>query len=199
MQHTCRGAISLENAEINFDDAQCITVSNGTNQTFHLKASSEHEKQKWVNALEAAKKLRQGSSGVGGGGGASHVGNANMNKPMFMLQQNESDDEDDTLEAEKAELEAMLHGLQEKLNELNLSQDFIQKHMNALSKSLNELNNLQGKPEDMVIKTINERSGICKIALIGMTTQCQAFIKLAQKQAEKMNKISQLEREQRLR
>jgi hypothetical protein len=197
MQHTCRGAISLENAQIQGDEFMNFVVSNGTNQTFHLRASSEQEKQKWMSALELAKKAKQSSSG-GSSGASSAMG---YNGMFFntMVNQNESDDDEDTIEAEKNELESMLHTMQEKLNELNLSQDFVQKHINALNKSLNELNNLQHKPDELTIKTINERSGICKIALIGLSTHCQEFIKLAQLQARKMNKISELEKEQRLR
>ena len=195
MQHTCRGAISLENAQIQGDEFNNFVVSNGTNQTFHLRAANEPEKQRWMNALELAKKAKQSSSG-GMGGGSGNYGNLFFSS---MFNQNESDDDEDTIEAEKSELESMLHTMQEKLNELNLSQDFVQKHINALNKSLNELNNLQTKPEDLTIKTINERSGICKIALIGLSTHCQEFIKLARLQARKMNKISELEKEQRMR
>jgi hypothetical protein len=199
MQHTCRGAISLENAQVQGDEFTNFVVSNGTNQTFHLRAATEQEKQKWINALELAKKAKHGSGGGGGSGNSNAT--ANYNSLFFnnMVNQNESDDDEDTIEAEKSELENMLHTMQEKLNELNLSQDFVQKHINALNKSLNELNNLQTKPEEITVKTITERSGICKIALIGLSTHCQEFIKLAQLQARKMNKISELEREQRMR
>jgi hypothetical protein len=190
MQHTCRGAISLENAQIQGDEFNNFVVSNGTNQTFHLRASNEQEKQKWINALEITKKAR-----IGGGMNGT-CNNAFFNS--LINQNNDSDDDEDTIEAEKNDLENTLNLMQEKLKELNLSQEFVQKHINALNRSLGDLSNLQGKPEDFIIKTINERSGICKIALIGLGTHCQDFIRMAQTQVRKMHRMSELEREHRL-
>ena len=55
MAHTCRGTINLANALIHTEDSTTIVISNGGAQTFHLKATSEVERQKWVTALELAK------------------------------------------------------------------------------------------------------------------------------------------------
>ena len=55
MSHTCRGTISLHGATIHTEDSCNFIISNGGTQTFHLKASSEVERQKWVTALELAK------------------------------------------------------------------------------------------------------------------------------------------------
>ena len=55
MAHTCRGTINLANAFIHTEDSCSLVISNGGTQTFHLKASSEVERQKWVTALELAK------------------------------------------------------------------------------------------------------------------------------------------------
>ena len=55
MAHSCRGTINLANAVISSEDACHFVISNGGAQTFHLKAISEMEKQKWVAALELAK------------------------------------------------------------------------------------------------------------------------------------------------
>ena len=55
MSHTCRGTINLANAFIHTEDSCTFVISNGGTQTFHLKASSEVERQKWVTALELAK------------------------------------------------------------------------------------------------------------------------------------------------
>jgi len=57
MAHTCRGTISLHGAIIHTENYSCnFVVSNGGGtQTFHLRASSEVERQKWVTALELAK------------------------------------------------------------------------------------------------------------------------------------------------
>ena len=55
MGHTCRGTINLINAIVHTEDSCCFVINNGGNHTFHLKASSEVDRQKWVTALELAK------------------------------------------------------------------------------------------------------------------------------------------------
>ncbi|KAL7823063.1 hypothetical protein AOLI_G00330970 [Acnodon oligacanthus] len=54
MAHTCRGTINLATAHIDTEDACNIVLSSG-GRTYHLKASTEVERQKWVTALELAK------------------------------------------------------------------------------------------------------------------------------------------------
>jgi hypothetical protein len=55
MTHTCRGTINLATAFITTSDSCTIVISSGGNHTFHLKATSEVDRQKWVTALELAK------------------------------------------------------------------------------------------------------------------------------------------------
>lgn len=57
MGHTCRGTINLANAFIHTEESCCFVISNGGTQTFHLKANSEIERQRWVTALELSKTL----------------------------------------------------------------------------------------------------------------------------------------------
>lgn len=54
MTHTCRGTISLRGAIIETTDSLTFMISNGV-QTFHIKATNEVERQRWVTALELAK------------------------------------------------------------------------------------------------------------------------------------------------
>lgn len=51
----CRGTISLHGATIHTEDSCTIVISNGGAQTFHLRATSEVERQRWVTQLELAK------------------------------------------------------------------------------------------------------------------------------------------------
>ena len=89
MAHTCRGTISLHGAVIHTENQSCnFIVSNGGGtqvkasptycpffniffffiQTFHLRATNEVERQKWVTALELAKaKAIQVSTNLPGG------------------------------------------------------------------------------------------------------------------------------------
>lgn len=55
MSHTCRGTINLANSLIHTGDSCNIVISHGGTRTFHLKAGSEVERQRWVTALELSK------------------------------------------------------------------------------------------------------------------------------------------------
>lgn len=70
MGHTCRGTINLATANIAVEDSCNFVISNGGAQTYHLKANSEVERQRWITALELAKAKAvdmQANSGEGGG------------------------------------------------------------------------------------------------------------------------------------
>ncbi|KAI8494480.1 hypothetical protein Bbelb_277060 [Branchiostoma belcheri] len=68
MAHTCRGTINLAGAYIDVEDSCNFVISNGGTQCYHLKASSEVERQRWVTALELAKAkaIRLMESGASG-------------------------------------------------------------------------------------------------------------------------------------
>lgn len=51
----CRGTISLHGATIQTEDSCTIVISNGGAQTFHLRATTEVERQRWVTVMELAK------------------------------------------------------------------------------------------------------------------------------------------------
>lgn len=194
MAHTCRGTINLCNAVIQSEDSFHFVVTNGGQQTFHLKASNELEKQKWVSALELAKnkskQYYQSSSLNNPLGGFIQMNNIN--------QTDNSDDEDNnSIEAEKNELANMLKILQQKLDDLSVSHEFVLKHSSALTKSLTELELIQSKPDEITIKTINERSTVYKITMLAVVNACQEFINLAQMQTRKMHKVLQSERDMR--
>jgi len=55
MAHTCRGSIRLQGAIIHTEDSCNFVISNAGTTTFHLRATSEVERQRWVTALELAK------------------------------------------------------------------------------------------------------------------------------------------------
>ena len=62
------------------DDPSSFVVSNGSTHYFHLKASSEVERQKWVTALELvkAKAIKMLESGKYPG----------LNRPCFLVNTN---------------------------------------------------------------------------------------------------------------
>jgi hypothetical protein len=125
--------------------------------------------------------------------------NNNLTNTVFNSMNQQDSDDEESIEAEKNELENMLKALQHKLNELSLSHEFVLKQSNVLNKSLNDLENIQIKPDESTIKTINERSTVYKIAMLGVVNHCQEFINLAQFQTRKMHRVLQSERDARSR
>ncbi len=190
MAHTCRGTINLCNAIIQSEDTLHFVVTNGNQQTFHLKASNEMEKQKWVSVLELAKnKSKQYTT--------NNSGNIQMTIGAFRSNQQDSDDDENSIEAEKTELANMLKMLQQKLDDLSTSHEFVLKHSSALTKNLTELESIQSKPDEMIIKTIKERSTVYKITMLAVINACQEFINLSQIQTRKMHRVLQSERDMR--
>nr|XP_009683109.1 PREDICTED: oxysterol-binding protein 2-like [Struthio camelus australis] len=82
MAHTCRGTINLSTAHIDTEDSCNIVLSNG-GRTYHLKANSEVERQRWVTALELAKakaiRMRNNQSGPLCG---THVDASGLSRPV---------------------------------------------------------------------------------------------------------------------
>ncbi|XP_054634105.1 oxysterol-binding protein 1-like isoform X6 [Dunckerocampus dactyliophorus] len=115
MGHTCRGTINLATANIVVEDSCNFVISNGGAQTYHLKANSEVERQRWITALELA----------------FHTGN-------------ESDDScEDSPSAPPTsghgsgrtlEIQSTLRTLSSKVEDLNTCNDLIVKHGSALQR-----------------------------------------------------------------
>ncbi len=55
MSHTCRGTVNLAGAFIDPVDATHFVISNGQSQVYHLRASNNVEKQKWLTMLQLSK------------------------------------------------------------------------------------------------------------------------------------------------
>ncbi|CAN0333898.1 unnamed protein product [Lampetra fluviatilis] len=179
MAHTCRGTINLAGAYIDTEDSCNIVVSNGGTQTYHLKASSEVERQRWVTALELAK--------------AKAI-------RMMQAESDDSDDEKSGAQADKTELQTTLRSLSSKLEDLSTCNDLIGKHGAALQRSLNDLETLKLPPEGSEkLKAVNERATLFRITSNAMINACHDFLEQAQSQGKKWQKTVQYEREQRLR
>ncbi|KFO23653.1 Oxysterol-binding protein 2 [Fukomys damarensis] len=54
MAHTCRGTINLATVQIGMEDSCGILLISGA-RNYHLKGSSEVDRQQWITALELAK------------------------------------------------------------------------------------------------------------------------------------------------
>uniref|UniRef100_A0A665XD08 Oxysterol-binding protein n=1 Tax=Echeneis naucrates TaxID=173247 RepID=A0A665XD08_ECHNA len=152
MGHTCRGTINLATATITVDDACNFVISNGGAQTYHLKASCEVERQRWITALELA-------------------------KAKAARMQPESDDSGDDFPpssapvapgqgggSQNSEVQSALRTLGSKVEDLSTCNDLISKHGSALQRSLSELDSLRltGEAGDK-IRQVTERATLFRI------------------------------------
>ncbi|KFM08091.1 Oxysterol-binding protein 2, partial [Aptenodytes forsteri] len=178
MAHTCRGTINLSTAHIDTEDSCNIVLSNG-GRTYHLKANSEVERQRWVTALELAK--------------AKAI-------RMRNNQSDDSGDEEPASQSDKSELHGTLKTLSSKLEDLSTCNDLIAKHGAALQRSLSELENLKLPAESgEKIKAVNERATLFRITSNAMINACRDFLDLAETHSRKWQRVLQYEREQRIR
>ncbi|XP_023930845.1 oxysterol-binding protein 1 isoform X2 [Lingula anatina] len=195
MAHTCRGTINLANAFIHTEDSCSFVISNGGTQTYHLKASSEVERQKWVTALELAKAkaIRMMESGISEDGDYVVFN--------FYKEKTDSEEDEDLIsQPDKDELQNTLRTLGAKLEDLNTCNDLIVKHGAALQKSLSELEQLDNSTDTATrIKSVNERATLFRITSSAMINACSDFLDLAQTQGKRWQRLLQHEHEQRVR
>lgn len=182
MAHTCRGTISLVSAVIHTEDSCNFVISNGGTQTFHLKASNEIERQKWVTALELAKA-----------------------RAVRMMESEEDEELDMPSQLDKCELLTVLRLLHVKLEDLSMCSELIGKHGAALQRSLSDLEQLDaaaagGGPELAArVRAVNERATLFRITSTAMMNACNEYVQLAQSQGRKWVRMLQHEHEQCLR
>ncbi|NWU73323.1 OSBP1 protein, partial [Pterocles burchelli] len=177
MRHTCRGTINLATANITVEDSCNFIISNGGAQTYHLKASSEVERQRWVTALELAKA-----------------------KAVKMLEESDDSGDESVSQTDKTELQSTLRTLSSKVEDLSTCNDLIAKHGTALQRSLSELETLRLPAESTEkIKQVNERATLFRITSNAMINACRDFLVLAQTHSKKWQKSLQHERDQRIR
>ncbi|XP_076848387.1 oxysterol-binding protein 1 isoform X3 [Brachyhypopomus gauderio] len=184
MGHTCRGTINLATANIAVEDSCNFVISNGGAQTYHLKASSEVERQRWITALELA-------------------------KAKAVRIQAESDDSGDECPttppaagqgSRNSEVQSTLRTLGSKVEDLSTCNDLIAKHGSALQRSLSELEGIKpgGETSDK-IRQVTERATLFRITSNAMINACRDFLALAQAHSKRWQKALQVEREQRVR
>uniref|UniRef100_A0A8C3A1L8 Oxysterol-binding protein n=1 Tax=Cyclopterus lumpus TaxID=8103 RepID=A0A8C3A1L8_CYCLU len=176
MAHTCRGTINLATAHIDTEDACNIVLSSG-GRTYHLKASTEVERQRWVTALELAKA-----------------------KAIRMMndQSDDSGDEEPASQSDRSEIQGTLKILVSKLDDLSTCNDLIAKHGAALQRSLSELEGLKVPVEGgEKIKAVNERATLFRITSNAMINACRDFLDLAETHSRRWQRALQYEREQR--
>ncbi|XP_075218829.1 oxysterol binding protein isoform X2 [Lycorma delicatula] len=176
MAHTCRGTISLHGALIHTEDSCTFVISNGGTQTFHIKAASEVERQRWVTALELAK--------------------------AKAIQAIESEEEEGSCyeSGNQGEIVNMIKALNSRLENLQTCNELITKHGSALQRTLSELETLDNFQDvSAKVKAINERATLFRITSKTMINTCSEYLELAKIQGRKWQRVLQHEREQRQR
>uniref|UniRef100_A0A672NR63 Oxysterol-binding protein 2-like n=1 Tax=Sinocyclocheilus grahami TaxID=75366 RepID=A0A672NR63_SINGR len=175
MAHTCRGTITLATVHIEVGDT-CHFVLTSGGRSYHLKAYSEGECQRWVSALQQAK----------------------ANATQMMPHSDDSGDEGPLGQPDRALIQGALKTLASKLEDLSTCNELIGKHGAALQRSLSELEDLRA-PSDGVdkLKTVNERATLFRITSNAMINACQDFVDLAEAHSRRWQRALQYEREQR--
>ncbi|XP_029401159.1 oxysterol-binding protein 2 isoform X2 [Mus pahari] len=179
MAHTCRATINLASTHFETEDSCGILLCNGA-RTYHLKASSEVDRQHWITALELAK--------------AKAI-------RVMKTQSDDSgdDDEEPAAPADNSELHHTLKTLSLKLNDLSTCNDLIAKHGAALQRSLNELDSLKIPSEcGEKLKVVNERATLFRITSNAMINACRDFLELAETHSRKWQRALNYEQEQRV-
>ncbi|MED6295191.1 hypothetical protein CHARACLAT_029119, partial [Characodon lateralis] len=141
MAHTCRGTIPLAKAHIEVGDT-CHFVLTSEGRSYHLKATSEGECQRWVSALQQAK----------------------ANATLLMHHSDDSGDETPVPQEDRVLTQGALKSLATKLEDLSTCNELIGKHGAALQRSLSELEDLRGSTEGTdKVKAVNERATLFRI------------------------------------
>uniref|UniRef100_A0A671YFH3 Oxysterol-binding protein n=1 Tax=Sparus aurata TaxID=8175 RepID=A0A671YFH3_SPAAU len=172
MGHTCRGTINLATANIAVEDSCNFVISNGGAQTYHLKANSEVERQRWITALELA-------------------------KAKAVRMQAESGEREHRY---VKEFQSTLRTLNSKVEDLTTCNDLIVKHGSALQRSLSELEGIRvGGDMGEKIRQVTERATLFRITSNAMINACRDFLSLAQSHSKRWQKALHGERDQRIR
>ncbi|XP_019899102.1 oxysterol-binding protein 1 isoform X1 [Esox lucius] len=188
MGHTCRGTINLATATIAVDDACNFVISNGGAQTYHLKASCEVERQRWITALELAKAKAARMQAESDDSGDDFPQNSPSAPPG------------QGVGSQSSEVQSTLRTLGSKVDDLSTCNDLISKHGSALQRSLSELDSLRltGEAGDK-IRQVTERATLFRITSNAMINACRDFLSLAQAHSKRWQKALQAERDQRVR
>ncbi|XP_012279948.1 oxysterol-binding protein 1 isoform X2 [Orussus abietinus] len=177
MSHTCRGTISMHGALIHAVDACTFVVSNGATQTFHIKAATEIERQQWVTALELAKA-----------------------RAIKVMESEEDEDYQDN-DNQRGEHTSIVKDLSLCLEDLQMCHDHVVKGGIALQTAIADLESLETANLELSakIKTVGDRATRFRIVAKTMISRSSHFLRLAQQQEPKWQKILQHERDQKVR
>lgn len=173
---SCRGSIQLETAVIHSDDSFNFYIMGPMAATYHLKASSEAERQEWVAALELAKV-----------------------RAIRQIDAEEDDLLDMNTATDKNEMAAMLKELQAKLDQLTGYGEAAHKNAATLQRALSELETTTS-PEDVIarIASINERATVFRVTSSALINSSADYLAHCKSHCAKLQKLMKHEHESRM-
>eukprot|EP00095_Tigriopus_kingsejongensis_P012379 snap_masked-scaffold190_size271632-processed-gene-1.1 protein:Tk12379 transcript:snap_masked-scaffold190_size271632-processed-gene-1.1-mRNA-1 annotation:"hypothetical protein DAPPUDRAFT_315619" len=204
VSHTCRGTLPMNGAVISTaGDGANFMVSNGSGtKTFHLRAASESERQRWVTSLELAKSSFHPRRPLPG---------SEEGKGREEGEEDEEEDEEELMEMDKAQLVNAVKMLTTKMGELATCSGLIERHVGALQGALTELSvtlegvGAAGEGRALVpalraqTKTCLERGTLLKVTANAMVKAGVEFTQHCQYNGRRWQAILVQEREQRQR
>jgi oxysterol-binding protein 1 len=178
MTHTCRGTVYLEAAHLSSNDPCHFVISNGST-VIHLRTSTETDKQRWMSALELAKQRavkvrKQYNDSDEDVSTTEDVNDQSQNQPTLTASAPTTTTtvQDSTrisaTNTERAELATMNKTFDSKLDDLKMCMDLINRHYQALHRTLGDLEQMdKSETTASILKSVNERATLFRITSTG--------------------------------
>jgi oxysterol-binding protein 1 len=179
IKHTCRGTIYLESARLSSNDACNFVITNGST-VLHLRTSNETDKQRWMSAIELAKQkaVKVRKHYQDSDEDVSTVDDINEHVHMISSM-NVQEATTNTIDATKlanttgdrVELVTMNKTFDSKLEDLKMCMDLINRHYQALHRTLADLEQMDKSDSTIaIVKSVNERATLFRITSTGNRT-----------------------------
>lgn len=176
MTHTCRGTVYLESAHLSSNEPCHFVISNGST-VIHLRTSTETDKQRWMSSLELAKqravKVRKQYNDSDEDVSTTEDSNdQSQSLPTLTASAQATTVQDSTrisaTNTERAELATMNKTFDSKLDDLKMCMDLINRHYQALHRTLGDLEQMdKSETTASILKSVNERATLFRITSTG--------------------------------
>lgn len=172
MAHTCRGTICLSGATIDSDET-CKFVISRNGYAYHVKADSQEDKQRWIEALTAARD-------------AASTDDRDSQMPFTAGR------DSDTTQAV-----TLMSTMKQKLNDIKACVDLINNHGTALQHSITEMENSSN--DDDRLRDVSDMAVVFQATASSLVNACTDYFDLAESHSRQWVTLFQSEQEQRVR
>ena len=199
---TCRGSMSLVNCQIeSCDDSSGFQIIAA--QTWHLKASTEVDKQRWMLALKLARQWAIADAKASNYlADEEEVFAASINGSGVV-----SDGSFQVITG--ADLKSEIMAFNQKLDDITTLKNLIGKHQSEFIKDLTMLSKMveqelsrkasKGDADSEItsqLKVVQERATLLKVTSGTMLSTCSDFVKVSEEQKRKWERSMRLEKQQ---